>query len=53
MHICFKANQGSDYFMLPPEKPQPPNSVNFYPKKFSIYYSLLKIESKIATQEDE
>ena len=53
MHICFEANQGGDSFMLPPEKPKPQNSVNFDPKKFSTYYSLFKIESNIATQEDE
>ena len=38
---------------MPPEKPKPQHSVNFDPKKFSTYYSLFKIESNIATQEDE
>ena len=39
--------------LLPPEKPKPQPSVNFDPKKFSTYNSLFKIDSKIATQDDE
>ena len=35
----------------PLEKSKP--SVNFDPKKFSPYYSLFKIESNTATQEDK
>ena len=36
-----------------PEKPKPQPSVNFDINKFLTYYSLLKIESYTATQEDE
>ena len=52
-HISFKRDQNVDSPILPPEKPKQQISVNFDPKKFSSYYSLFKIESNTATQEDE
>ena len=52
-HISFKADQKGYSHILPPEKPKPQLSVNFDPKKFSTYYSLFKIESNTATQDDE
>ena len=39
--------------MLPLEKQKPLTSVNFDPKKFSTNYSLFKIKSNTATQEDK
>ena len=51
--ISFEADQKGDSPILPPEKPKPQHFVNFYPKKILIYYSLFRIESNTATQEDE
>ena len=53
MYISLEADQKSDSPIQLPEKPKPQPSVNFDPKKFSTYYSLFKIESNTATQEDE
>ena len=52
-HISFEAYQKGYYPILPPGKPKPQPSVKFYSKKFSVYLSSFKIESNIATQEDE
>ena len=38
---------------MPPEKPKPQPSVYFDPKMFLTDYSLFKIESNTAKQEDE
>ena len=43
IYICFEANQYSDSPILQRKKPKPQHTVNFDPKKFSIYYSLFKI----------
>ena len=38
---------------MPLEKPKPQHFLNFDPKKFLTYYSLFKIESNTATQEEK
>ena len=38
---------------MPPEELKPQSSINFYTKKFSIYYFLFKTDSKIAIQDDK
>ena len=52
-HICFEIDQSGFSPILPKEKLKPQPFVNFDSKKFSIYYSLLRMESNTATQEDE
>ena len=53
LKCIFEADKKSYSPILPPEKPKPQPSVNFGPKKFSTYYTLFKIESNTATQEDK
>ena len=46
-------NQGGDSSILQPEKLKLQPTVNFYPKKITICYSMFKIESKTASKDDE
>ena len=48
-----RADQNGNSPVLPPEKPKPQPSVIFDAKKFLTYYSLFKIESNTATQEEK